>query len=96
MNNIFEVLDKLSPEDRAEIRRSITGAADYDRLIRKDVYNAIRHLRVSEASLANKAYQRALSDVQRAISKLPYIKEPEAFEVANEAQGTKAKGKAHE
>lgn len=88
MADMFKLLDNLSPEEKAEIRRVVTGASDYDRLIRKDVYEVIRRLRVSEDSLTNKAYQRALRDVQRAIFKLPYEKEPMAAEAPSEdAQG---------
>lgn len=59
---------KLSDADRLRISRELSGEATKDRLTRGAVYEVIRDLRVSPASLASSDYQRALRDVRIAVS----------------------------
>ena len=63
-------LRRLTPDERAAMRRILTGEADADLVSKGAVASEIRKLRLSKASLSSPEYQKALGDVQRAVYRL--------------------------
>ncbi len=67
---LFAKLRAMPAADKERMRRILSGEADADLIRRGDIVAAIRDLRVGKPSLASRDYQRALADVQRAVSDL--------------------------
>jgi hypothetical protein len=67
-------LASMSSEEKAHMRRTLTGEDKNDLLRREDVYNAIRKLRTDPVPSVE--FQKALTAVMRAIGDLPYTESP--------------------
>lgn len=65
-----EQFQKITDEDRAYFQRVLSGEHDAELVSKGAIYATIRELRVTRDALNSLEYQKALSDVQRAIVKL--------------------------
>lgn len=69
MTDVLEqMMKRITDEDRAEIRRIMSGEADNDMIRRGDVLDAIRTLRTNPVPSVE--FQRALGEVSKLVMRL--------------------------